>query len=71
MGEHPTIHGGVAAGFSPVADAFRRNFTRLAKSAPLSRSTTGIVRWWICGQVTVIARASCHGSATPSCRRSA
>ncbi|WP_036534904.1 serine hydrolase [Nocardia cyriacigeorgica] len=28
MGEHPTIHGDVAAGFGPVADAFRRNFTR-------------------------------------------
>lgn len=28
MSEQPTIHGDVAAGYGPVADAFRRNFAR-------------------------------------------
>ncbi|MFI6869201.1 serine hydrolase domain-containing protein [Nocardia sp. NPDC050406] len=28
MSEHPQIHGDVETGFGPVADAFRRNFTR-------------------------------------------
>ncbi|MET8872058.1 serine hydrolase domain-containing protein [Nocardia sp. NPDC004604] len=28
MSTHPTVHGEVAAGFGPVADAFRRNFTQ-------------------------------------------
>ncbi|MGK8525109.1 hypothetical protein ACRS6B_27855 [Nocardia asteroides] len=28
MSEKPTVHGDVASGFGPVADAFRRNFER-------------------------------------------